>query len=1079
MDDLSQGDICRVCRCEAQSDRPLFYPCVCTGSIKYIHQDCLMQWMRYSHKEYCELCGHRFSFQPIYSPDMPRVLPLRDVAGGLISAIMKAAKSWAHYTLVGLAWFVIVPLSAYRTYRYLFRASSFDMIMTLPFDIFSTENLASDVFRGCFVVTCTLLSFIGLVWLREQILLGGGPDWLEREDAPAVAEGGGNNDGEDDVDLIPLPEFGGAAAADVEANAAADNEPGVGNILEEVIPEEEVELLADQANANEPVAAPAVPAAANNDNNAEAPVVEPMNNNAPAVADPAENEGDPPLEFGPQLPPALAGGAANNNANNNAAANAADNDNDEPNWNPMEWDRAAEELTWERLLGLDGSLVFLEHVFWIISLNTMLIFAFAFCPYCIGHFILQSMNLLNADKPLLHFHGLLTTLFGYCFIGHILVVLHFLAKAFHMRRVRNLIGLCYIVVKVSLLSVVEIGVLPLVCGWWLDICSLPLFDATLKDRKASFTAAPGTSLFVHWMFGMVYVYYFAAFISLLREVLRPGVLWFLRNLNDPDFSPIQEMIHLPILRHVRRLISSAMIFGSVVLLMLWMPIRILKTVWPTFLPYTLSGDSEVNELSLQLLLLQIILPGFFEQSHTRVWLKKLLRIWCICVSWILGIRSYLLSNDPPAEPTNQQQANNAENNPENNENNEQENNADNENQAAAAGDNIEAANPVQAQPQAPPPPPPPPPQAERNLAAVHHAIIHRDVPVAFQPYDKPSIFPIRLCGLIFFMCISLVVASLLTLTVPVWIGRQVMSLWSVGSITTQVVVQSTEVTPRPHELYTAALGTYLCWMITRGIAIAVTLLPQGRAAVMDKIKQWLKVGASYALPVLIIVLMLGVIPLLFGMLLELVVVIPVRVGIRQTPIYFIWQDWALGVLYTKIAIALTLMGPDWHLKRALERAYRDGLRDIDLKFLISELATPVITCFGLALAIPYVLAHSILPIFFKDPWVQLEIAHFVYPVFFSVIGAIGLVCFQIRQFKKLYVAIKVDKYLVGQRLVNYEHRKKQQQEAADAAAAAREQEEMENVPIANIVEQAELERRRRQEVERQQLVQDLVRDELL
>lgn len=30
---------------------------------------------------------------------------------------------------------------------------------------------------------------------------------------------------------------------------------------------------------------------------------------------------------------------------------------DEANWNPIEWDRAAEELTWERLLGLDGSLV--------------------------------------------------------------------------------------------------------------------------------------------------------------------------------------------------------------------------------------------------------------------------------------------------------------------------------------------------------------------------------------------------------------------------------------------------------------------------------------------------------------------------------------------------------------------------------------------------------------------------------------------------------------------------------------------------------------------------------------------------
>jgi len=127
----------------------------------------------------------------------------------------------------------------------------------------------------------------------------------------------------------------------------------------------------------------------------------------------------------------------------------------------------------------------------------------------------------------------------------------------------------------------------------------------LKDRKASFKAAPGTSLFVHWMFGMVYVYYFAAFISLLREVLRPGVLWIFRNVNDPDFSPIQEMIHVPIVRHIRRLVASAMIFGFAVFLMLWLPIRILQVAWPNFLPYALSGDAEVNDLSLQLLLLQV------------------------------------------------------------------------------------------------------------------------------------------------------------------------------------------------------------------------------------------------------------------------------------------------------------------------------------------------------------------------------------------------------------------------------------------------------------------------------------------
>lgn len=80
------ADICRVCRSEGLPDRPLFHPCICTGSIKWIHQECLVQWMRYSRKEYCELCGHRFSFTPIYSPDMPRRLPLKDLAGGLLAS---------------------------------------------------------------------------------------------------------------------------------------------------------------------------------------------------------------------------------------------------------------------------------------------------------------------------------------------------------------------------------------------------------------------------------------------------------------------------------------------------------------------------------------------------------------------------------------------------------------------------------------------------------------------------------------------------------------------------------------------------------------------------------------------------------------------------------------------------------------------------------------------------------------------------------------------------------------------------------------------------------------------------------
>lgn len=81
--------------------------------------------------------------------------------------------------------------------------------------------------------------------------------------------------------------------------------------------------------------------------------------------------------------------------------------------------------------------------------------------------------------------------------------------------------------------------------------------------------------------------------------------------------------------------------------------------------------------------------------------------------------------------------------------------------------------------------------------------------------------------------------------------------------------------------------------------------------------QGLKAGVA-------LVLLVGVIPLMFGFLLEVVILMPVRVPLHQSPVYFPWQDWALGAMYTKIGVALTFMGPDWWMKAAIERLYQVG-----------------------------------------------------------------------------------------------------------------------------------------------------------
>lgn len=56
----NSGDICRICHCESDPQNPLLTPCYCSGSLKYVHQACLQQWLTASATNSCELCKFPF-----------------------------------------------------------------------------------------------------------------------------------------------------------------------------------------------------------------------------------------------------------------------------------------------------------------------------------------------------------------------------------------------------------------------------------------------------------------------------------------------------------------------------------------------------------------------------------------------------------------------------------------------------------------------------------------------------------------------------------------------------------------------------------------------------------------------------------------------------------------------------------------------------------------------------------------------------------------------------------------------------------------------------------------------------------
>ena len=143
-------------------------------------------------------------------------------------------------------------------------------------------------------------------------------------------------------------------------------------------------------------------------------------------------------------------------------------------------------------------------------------------------------------------------------------------------------------------------------------------------------------------------------------------------------------------------------------------------------------------------------------------------------------------------------------------------------------------------------------------------------------------------------------------------------------------------------LRTSLSGLYLCLLLARGTIMLVTWIRQGWSALGVRLREWSVVTGKALVAV---TLLMGLIPLMFGLLLELVVLTPVRVPLHQSPIYFLWQDWALGAMYTKITVALTFMGPDWWLKHAIEQLYQDGIRNLNLTRVIKvRIDDNVIVC---------------------------------------------------------------------------------------------------------------------------------------
>lgn len=184
---------CRVCRGGPETDRPLFSPCLCSGSIAVVHQDCLEEWLQHSRKESCELCNTHYIFIPLYAENTPDVVPLNRL---ILTTVRKCLFEWLPFSIrimmAILLWLLVVPVSTSWLYRFWIHGNRvITFTMSVPFMALSRDVMSGIVLAGVigvsFIVLLSFADFLRFHWNFE-------PQAVDMNDEDDLGAGNEPND---------------------------------------------------------------------------------------------------------------------------------------------------------------------------------------------------------------------------------------------------------------------------------------------------------------------------------------------------------------------------------------------------------------------------------------------------------------------------------------------------------------------------------------------------------------------------------------------------------------------------------------------------------------------------------------------------------------------------------------------------------------------------------------------------------------------------------------------------------------------------------------------------------------------
>ncbi|KAI0572359.1 RING finger membrane protein [Pyrenophora tritici-repentis] len=541
------------------------------------------------------------------------------------------------------------------------------------------------------------------------------------------------------------------------------------------------------------------------------------------------------------------------------------------------------------------------------------------------------------------------------------------------------------VLKVILIISIEMLAFPLYCGLLLDLAMLPLFkNATLYTRWQFAVQSPWTSGFVHWFVGTCYMFHFALFVSMCRKIMRKGVLYFIRDPDDPTFHPVRDVLERSVTTQLRKIAFSALVYGALVIVCLGGVVWSLSRATSNVLPIHWTTEAPSLEFPLDLLFYNFLTPVIIKFYKPSEGLHAVYK-WCFqkCAGF-LRLSNFLFGDKVPEQEG-----------------------SDGRYVRAPASDQARI------------------PKGQPVFVEVDKDNVRKDGQTEGGVHNSdlvsmvfiPPWFRVRIFCFVVTIWIFMGLSGVSVTILPLLFGRYLFSLFLPPT------VEMNDIHAFSLGIYTLASIGYSTYHATKFISSLNRPVPDPMSTLQTIAATTSRIGGRFIRFSFVWASLVFAVPFLFAVLLELYFLMPLHayLGPKEPHVVHLIQDWTLGFLYSRLAARVVFANRNSRPARAFRAVVRDGYLYPNARIATRCFLLPVLALFLVAIAIPSSLAFVMSRTLYLGATKATK--NMVWRFSFPAVGCSLVLMWASSALVRLLVrwrlVVRDEVYLIGERLHNF------------------------------------------------------------